>query len=175
MTLFAMAVSAMLSLGPGDKAPEFDGGPWINAGATKMADLKGKVVLVEFWTFGCWNCKNVEPHVKGWHDAYAAKGLVVVGVHTPELEHEKSVDNVKSYVAKNGIKHPVLVDGGYATWTAFGNRYWPALYLIDKTGTVRYTHFGEGAYEETARAIEKLLAEDGKAVTPAPAGAAPGR
>ncbi|MCB0221270.1 MAG: redoxin domain-containing protein [Chrysiogenetes bacterium] len=141
-------------------APDISAEHWINSAPLTLEALRGKVVLVEFWTFACWNCKNVEPHVKGWHGKFADKGLTIVGVHTPEFEREKVIENVRAYVKKNAIAYPIAIDNDYVIWRRFHNRYWPALYLIDKEGRIRYTHFGEGSYAQTEAWIEKLLAEE---------------
>lgn len=140
-------------------APAIHGDVWLNSAPLTARQMQGKVVLVEFWTFGCWNCRNVEPHVKQWHADYADDGLLVVAVHSPEFSHEAELSNVQHYVKANDIRYPVPVDNEFITWKRFGNRAWPALYLIDKKGRVRYSHVGEGAYGETERAIRKLLAE----------------
>lgn len=160
---WALAALAALWLGAavGDDrpAPELAGDVWLNTPPHTLAALRGKVVLVEFWTFACWNCRNVEPHVRDWHERYAERGLVVIGVHTPELDHERDLANVKRYVAEHRIGWPVLVDNGFRTWRAYGNRYWPAFYLIDKQGRIRHQRFGEGGYAEMESRIEALLAE----------------
>ena len=140
-------------------APEISAGRWINSAPLHLADLRGKVVLLEFWTFACWNCQHVEPEVKRWHATYADRGLTVIGVHTPELEEEKDPANVERYVREHGIAYPVAIDNEFATWDRYANRAWPALYLIDRRGQIRYVRVGEGAYEETQRQIEALLAE----------------
>jgi thiol-disulfide isomerase/thioredoxin len=143
----------------GAPAPEITGQVWINSEPLRLADLKGKVVLVEFWTFGCVNCRNVEPHVKAWHQKYADKGLVVIGVHTPESDFERYVKNVQHYVREEQIPYPVVTDNDFATWTRYGNRAWPAMYLVDKQGVLRYVHIGEGRYAQTEQQIQTLLAE----------------
>lgn len=140
-------------------APEFVGtGAWINSPPLKMAGLRGKVVLVEFWTFGCINCLHVTPHLKQWHARYAKQGLVIVGVHTPELDEEYAPANVKAAVDRLGIEYPVVLDNGYRTWDAYRNKYWPALYLVDRDGNVVYRHYGEGDYDATEGEIRRLLA-----------------
>lgn len=139
-------------------APEFTGiERWFNSPPLTMAGLKGKVVLVEFWTYGCINCVRVMPHVKQWHQRYHDQGLVVVGVHTPEYNEERSVANVKAAIERFDIGYPVAQDNGYRTWDAYGNRFWPALYLVDRDGKVVYRHYGEGAYEATETRIRQLL------------------
>jgi thiol-disulfide isomerase/thioredoxin len=167
MAIFAIAVlvspplerAAFAGVGVGSSAPEVTGETWLNSPSLRIADLSGKVVLVEFWTFACWNCRNVEPHVKDWQRRYGERGLVVIGVHSPELPQERELENVREYVREHAIQYPVAVDNGFATWKRYGNQAWPALYLIDKRGRVRFVHVGEGRYEETERAIEGLLAE----------------
>jgi thiol-disulfide isomerase/thioredoxin len=139
-------------------APEFQGiDHWINSKPLTMHSLRGKPVLVEFWTFDCINCIHVVPHVKAWHEKYSGKGLAVVGVHTPEYGHERVTANVEEAVKHLGIRYPVAQDNAYATWNAYGNQYWPALYLIDAQGRIVYSHFGEGNYDETERRIVQLL------------------
>ncbi len=133
---------------------------FVNAEDFSVREAAGeKVVLLEFWTYTCFNCQNVQPHVNAWHDAYAEDGLQVVGVHTPEFGFEREYANVEAAVREAGIEYPVVLDNAYATWDAYDNRYWPAIYLIDADGFVRYKHFGEGAYEETEAKIQELLAE----------------
>lgn len=140
-------------------APVIRSDTWLNSEPLETADLRGKVVLVEFWTFGCWNCHNVEPYLTTWHDRYADQGLVVVAVHTPEFDWEKRVEKLRAYLAEKGIRYPVAIDNDRSIWRAFHNRYWPAMYLIDKTGQIRHVRIGEGGYETTQAAIERLLAE----------------
>lgn len=130
----------------------------------KIADFRGKVVLIDFWTYTCINCLRTLPHLTAWDTKYRDKGLVIIGVHTPEFEFEKKHENVKAAVERLGIKYPVVQDNDYATWKAFRNRYWPAKYLLDKNGNIRYTHFGEGKYEETEDKIRELLMEVNPAV-----------
>jgi thiol-disulfide isomerase/thioredoxin len=122
-------------------------------------NLGERVVLVEFWTYTCYNCQNVQPYVNSWHEEYADDGLLVIGVHRPEFEFEKDRASVKEAVQKAGIEYPVVLDNDSATWDAYDNRYWPAFYLVDADGFVRYRHFGEGAYEETEEKIRELLKE----------------
>jgi thiol-disulfide isomerase/thioredoxin len=142
------------------QAPEFTGiEKWLNSAPLTMQQLRGKVVLVDFWTYTCINCIRTLPHVKEWHEKYRDQGLVVVGVHTPEYPLERSTDNVKTAIKRFGLTYPVAQDNQYATWNAYGNRFWPAFYLINKKGQVVYQHFGEGAYQETEAKIRALLAE----------------
>lgn len=147
-------------------APEFTGiASWINSDPETLKSLKGKVVLIDFWTYSCINCQRTQPYLNAWYDKYKDDGLVIVGVHAPEFAFEKMADNVKKAVNDAGIRYPVALDNNFATWGAYNNRFWPAKYLIDKDGQVRYTHYGEGKYEETEQTIQKLLAETGKSVT----------
>lgn len=142
------------------KAPEFtDITSYINTNATKLSDLKGKVVLVDFWTYSCINCIRTLPYLVDWNQKYSDKGLVIVGVHSPEFEFEKNIDNVKQAVTRFGIKYPVLLDNDHGTWNAFQNSYWPRKYLVDSEGYIRYDHIGEGGYVETENAIKNLLSE----------------
>ena len=143
------------------QAPELTGiAGYINTDSNiKISGLKGKVILVDFWTYTCINCIRTLPFLKSWHEKYADDGLVIIGVHTPEFEFEKEVDNVKSAVEKYGLKYAVVQDNDYATWRAYKNRYWPHKYLIDIDGFIRYDHIGEGAYEETEKRIQELLKE----------------
>ena len=145
----------------GPPAPEFDGGgAWINSDALKLADLnsQGKVVLVDFWTYGCYNCSNTLPYIKQWWDKYKDQGLVSVGVHTPEFQSEHVLENVQAAVKQQGIGWPVVQDNDYAIWRAYGNHYWPHFYLVDERGQIIYDHIGEGAYDETDRQIAAALA-----------------
>ena len=134
---------------------------WINSQPLMISDLRGKVVLVDFWTYTCVNCIRTFPYLKVWHSKYADDGLVILGVHTPEFKFEEKVENVHDAVKKYDIGWPIAVDNDWATWRAYENRYWPAKYLIDKDGLTRYTHFGEGAYVETELKIRELLEETG--------------
>jgi len=132
---------------------------YINTKSISLDDLKDKVILVDFWTYSCINCIRTIPHLNEWYDKYSDKGLIIVGIHTPEFEFEKNSDNVKSAVQKFGIKYPVLQDNDKETWKEYENRYWPRKYLIDNEGYIRYDHIGEGAYSETEKVIQALLAE----------------
>ncbi|HXV89418.1 MAG TPA: thioredoxin family protein [Nitrososphaeraceae archaeon] len=142
------------------KAPEFSQiTSYINTNETKLSELKGKVVLVDFWTYSCINCIRTLPYLVDWNQKYSDKGLVIVGIHAPEFEFEKNIDNVKQAVTRFGIKYPVLLDNDHGTWNAFHNSYWPRKYLIDSEGYIRYDHIGEGGYVETEKAIRNLLTE----------------
>jgi cytochrome c biogenesis protein CcdA/thiol-disulfide isomerase/thioredoxin len=143
-------------------APELTGiTDWINSGPLTLASLRGKVVLVHFWTFACINCIHVQPYVKAWYDTYQGQGFVVIGVHTPELSFERDVNNVRTAVADQGVRFPVAFDPAYATWHAYGNHYWPAFYFIDREGRIRYKTAGEGGYAKSEAVIRELLAEPG--------------
>jgi thiol-disulfide isomerase/thioredoxin len=142
------------------QAPELTGlSEWINAAPTTLAEQRGNPVLVHFWTFGCINCVHVQPYVKAWHEQYAKGGLVVLGIHTPELAFERDPANVRAAVTRFGIEHPVALDPDFATWNAYGNRYWPAFYFVDRLGRIRHRHFGEGQYQNSEAVIAALLAE----------------
>ncbi|VVQ17170.1 Protein DipZ [Pseudomonas fluorescens] len=132
---------------------------WLNSPELSAESLRGKVVLVDFWTYDCINCQHTLPYVKDWAKKYAKDGLVVIGVHTPEYGYERIIDNVKDQVKKLGITYPVAIDNNYAIWRNFDNQYWPAHYLIDAKGQVRYSHFGEGRYEAQEQMIQQLLQE----------------
>ena len=143
------------------KAPEFTGiTGFVNTPApVKLADLKGKVVLVHFWTYTCINCIHTIPHLNDWYQKYSNRGLVIVGVQTPEFSDEKNIANVKTAVNNFQIKYPVILDNNYANWNAYGNNYWPRDYLVDNQGYIRYSHIGEGDYDQTEQMIKSLLAE----------------
>jgi cytochrome c biogenesis protein CcdA/thiol-disulfide isomerase/thioredoxin len=140
---------------------------WLNSGPLTAADLRGKVVLIDFWTYSCINCLRAIPYVRAWAERYRDQGLVVIGVHAPEFAFEKNVDNVKKAIADLKIDYPVAIDNGYAIWRAFNNEYWPAHYFIDAEGRIRHHHFGEGDYDGSERVIKQLLAEAGKTALPA--------
>jgi thiol-disulfide isomerase/thioredoxin len=136
---------------------------WLNSPPLTADGLKGKVVLIDFWTYSCINCLRAIPYVRAWAEKYKDQGLVVIGVHAPEFAFEKSIDNVRRAVSDLAIRYPVAIDNDYAIWRAFNNQYWPAHYFIDAQGRVRHHHFGEGDYAESERVIQQLLAEAGKA------------
>ena len=143
-------------------APELrDTGAWINSEPFTLESRRGEVVLIDFWTFSCINCIRTLPYLKSWHDKYADSGLVILGVHAPEFEFEEVLENVQEAVDEFGLLYPIVQDNERGTWRAFRNRFWPAKYLIDRDGYIRYTHFGEGRYEETEQWIRKLLEETG--------------
>jgi thiol-disulfide isomerase/thioredoxin len=141
-------------------APEISNGTWINSEPLTLKSLQGRVVLIEFWTFACYNCQNTLPTIRKWDAQYRDQGLTIIGVHTPELDYERNVDNLRREVANLGIKYPVVTDNDYSTWKAYGVEAWPTVFVLDKKGHVRWTHVGEGAYDETEAVIKKLLAEE---------------
>jgi thiol-disulfide isomerase/thioredoxin len=134
---------------------------WLNSQALTPEALRGKVVLVDFWTYTCINWQRTQPYVRAWAERYKDQGLVVIGVHTPEFQFEKNVDNIRPALKRFGIGYPVAVDSDYGVWDAFGNRYWPAIYLVDASGNIRYHQFGEGEYERTEAVIRQLLRDAG--------------
>jgi len=139
-------------------APDFTGiTNWFNSKPLNLADLRGKVVLVDFWTYGCVNCVNTLPHVTDLYAKYKDKGLVVVGVHTPEFPFERSASNVQAALKRHGITYPVAQDNDSKTWNAYSNQYWPAQYIIDQNGKIVFQHAGEGRYDEIDRTVAKLL------------------
>ena len=157
------SIGSAAAQGGEPRAPDFKGIKlWINTpgGAPlSLAKLKGKVVLVDFWTYSCINCLRTLPHLKAWDRAYRKAGLTIVGVHSPEFSFERVPDNVRSAVQRLGVRYPVALDNDFATWRAYSNDYWPAEYLIDKSGHIRHEHYGEGSYGETESAIRRLLGE----------------
>ncbi|HET9223809.1 MAG TPA: redoxin domain-containing protein [Roseiflexaceae bacterium] len=145
----------------GPPAPELNGGgAWINSAPLTLAGLRqqGKVVLIDFWTYGCYNCTNTLPYVKQWWEKYKDQGLVIVGVHTPEFDSKRILENVQAAVKRQEIGWPIVQDNDYMIWRSYGNRYWPRFYLVDSRGQIIYDHIGEGAYEETERQIQAALA-----------------
>lgn len=147
---------ALQNLGP---APDFANDTWINSQPLRLADLRGKVILVEFWTFGCINCQRVEPYLNDWYKKYKGDDFELVGVHYPEFQYERDVDAVQAYTLRQEIYYPVAIDNEALTWRAYQQRYWPTRYLLDKAGIIRYKHIGEGAYPETEALIQQLMAE----------------
>ena len=131
---------------------------WLNSGsALSLSDLRGSVVLLDFWTFGCINCQRTQPYLNEWHAKFGNRGLRVVGIHSPEFDYERDVGNVRDALLAAGIRYPVALDNDFRTWREWSQRFWPARYLIDREGIVRLVHYGEGAYEETESAIQALL------------------
>ncbi|MDE2836883.1 MAG: redoxin family protein [Chloroflexota bacterium] len=152
--------------GLGDTAPEFTGiSEWLNSEPLMMAELRGDVVLIDFWTYTCVNCIRTMPYLRDWNEKYADRGLTMIGVHTPEFDFEKITENVVAANDELGVVWPVAQDNDFGTWRSYNNRFWPAKYLIDAEGVVRYTHFGEGAYDETEHHIRALLEEAGNDVS----------
>ena len=140
--------------------PAFQGiSQWLNSEPLTVADLKGSVVLIQFWTFSCINCQRTLPYITKWNSQYAAQGLKVVGVHTPEFPFEKEINNVKAALTDHGITYPVPIDNDFTTWRAYDNHYWPHLFLADREGVVQYDHIGEGAYDTTEQTIRQLLGQ----------------
>lgn len=147
-------------------APEISEGQWINSEPLTLQSLRGRVVLIEFWTFACYNCRNTLPTIKSWDMRYRNQGLTIIGVHTPELDIERNIDSLRREVAALGISYPVVSDNDYATWKAYKVEAWPTLFVLDKEGRVRWTRVGEGAYAETEDVIKKLLAEEDDTAAP---------
>ncbi len=153
------------------RAPEFERiEVWLNGEPTSLEELRGQVVLIDFWTRSCINCRRTLPYVGQWHDRYAAYGLKVVGIHTPEFAHEKDIAALRAALGELDVDWAVAVDNQKATWRAWKNRYWPRKYLIDGRGNVRYDRIGEGAYEQTEYAIRALLRENGADLEGVPTG-----
>lgn len=151
------------------RASEISGGTkWFNGEPLSIKELKGKVVLVDFWTYSCVNCLRTLPFIKEWYNRYKDKGLQIIGVHTPEFGFEKEEQNVERFLSKADINYPVILDNNHEIWNRFANRYWPSKYLIDANGYIRYTHYGEGAYAETERLIQQLLKEKDPSLDPGP-------
>jgi len=159
-TMTVENAESLPDMGP---APDFTGiSRWLNSDALTMAQLRGKVVLVDFWTYSCVNCVRTLPHVTGWYEKYKNNNFVVIGVHTPEFAFEKEAGNVQNALKEFKINYPVALDNNYGTWQAYNNEYWPAEYLIDSKGHIRHTHFGEGNYDQMELAIRQLLKESGQ-------------
>jgi cytochrome c biogenesis protein CcdA/thiol-disulfide isomerase/thioredoxin len=160
---------------PNSKLPSYGvapalhpGGQWFNTKPLTLSELRGKVVLIDFWTYSCINCLRTLPHLKAWYASYHKDGLVIIGVHTPEFAFEHVASNVSAAVKRLGITYPVVQDNNYATWTAYSNQYWPAEYLIDQKGDIRHVSFGEGEYSQTEDAIRTLLGVKGGRMTQVP-------
>ena len=131
----------------------------MNSEPLKLKDLRGHVVLIEFWTFGCINCRYILPSVKSWHDRYRDKGLTIIGVHSPEFDEERDIEKLRRQVVSLGIRYPVVSDNDYQIWKAYEVEAWPTIFLLDKQGRIRWMRVGEGNYDEADRLIQKLLAE----------------
>jgi thiol-disulfide isomerase/thioredoxin len=154
-----LAADSLIAAEKATAAPEFAKGVWVNSDPLTLDKLRGRVVLVEFWTFGCDNCRNTLPSVKEWDARYRDRGFTIVGVHTPETQSEYVADNVRREVPSLGIKYPIVTDNDYTTWKAYGVEAWPTMFVLDKQGRIRWLHVGEGRYEETENVIKALLAE----------------
>lgn len=151
-----------MTLPRGPIAPELiPGGVWFNSEPLTLAELKGRVVIIDFWTYSCINCQRTLPYLRQWYEKYRDKGLVIIGVHSPEFEFEKNPKNVQQAITDFGLTYPIMQDNDFATWKAYNNHYWPAKYFIDKEGQIRHTHFGEGEYDESEKVIQELLKEAG--------------
>ncbi|HVS20385.1 MAG TPA: redoxin domain-containing protein [Pyrinomonadaceae bacterium] len=159
VSLSDLQPDALIAAANAPVAPAFAAGTWINSDSLTLDKLRGHVVLVEFWTFGCYNCRNTLPSVKEWDAKYRDRGLTIVGVHTPETTSEYDVENVRREVPSLGIKYPVVTDNDYKTWKAYNVEAWPTIFVIDKQGRIRWLHVGEGRYDETERVIKTLLSE----------------
>lgn len=150
--------STEVAVSPAGMLPELQGiSQWLNSAPLAIADLKGSVVLVQFWTFACINCQRTLPYITQWHRQYAAQGLKVIGIHTPEFAFERDTNNIKRALRQHKITYPVPVDNEFKTWKAYNNQYWPHLFLADRQGLLRYDHIGEGAYDKTEQTIRQLL------------------
>jgi len=155
----ANARDVLISATKAKPAPALSTGQWLNSEPTTIENLRGRVVLVDFWTFGCYNCRNTLPTLKKFDAAYRDKGLTIVGVHTPESDYEKKFSNIQDAVKRNGIKYPVVTDTNGDSWRAYNIEAWPTVVILDKQGRIRYTHIGEGAYDMQEKVIKTLLAE----------------
>jgi thiol-disulfide isomerase/thioredoxin len=154
------AISQTKSNGP--SAPEIiPGGEWFNSKPLTLAQLRGKVIMIDFWTYTCINCQRTLPYLKEWWKKYKNDGLVIIGVHSPEFEFEKDKKNLAQAISDFGLTYPIVQDNEFTTWRNYSNQYWPAKYLIDKNGNIRYSHFGEGEYDQTETIIQNLLKEAG--------------
>jgi len=151
----SLSQANLSNYGPAPQIQGIDG--WINSPPLNLTQLRGKVVLIDFWTYSCINCIRTIPYLNSWYSEYGSNGLVIIGVSTPEFPFEHNYSNVANAVQRFGIKYPVALDNNYSTWDAYDNHYWPADYLIDKNGNVRYVSFGEGDYNQTENAIRSLL------------------
>ena len=149
----------LIPAGSAPAAPEFAEGIWINSEPLTLKKLSGRVVLVEFWTFECYNCRNTLPTVKDWNAKYRDRGFTVVGVHTPETDSEYNLNNVRREVPTLGIRYLVVTDNDYKTWKAYNVEAWPTIFVLDKQGRIRWLHVGEGSYDDTEGVIKALLAE----------------
>jgi len=162
MIIFVLAVSSGIAADMywiGKPAPELALGEWINSEPLSLRELRGKVVLLEFWTFGCYNCLNTLPHMKAWYRKYAGAEFEIISIHTPEFDREKELKVLKWEVAHHDLAYPVVTDNDYRTWNRYKQQYWPVLYLVDRKGIIRYIRIGEGDYKETEQHIVSLIGE----------------
>ena len=159
ITLSDFPTDTLIAAAKAPTAAAFAEGAWINSDPLTIENLRGRVVLVEFWTFGCENCLNTLPTVKDWDTKYRDRGLTIVGVHSPELMSEYNLDSVRREVPALGIKYPVVTDNDHHTWNAYSVEAWPTIFVVDKQGRIRWLHVGEGTYNQTESAIKTLLAE----------------
>ena len=174
LLVLSLALAVVFSGCEPQPAPEFRGiVGWLNSPGLTLEDQRGRVVLIDFWTYSCVNCIRTLPYLKAWHDKYRRQGLTIVGVHSPEFEFEKSRENVAEALRVHGLEYPIALDNNFATWNAWGNNAWPSKFLIDFNGNVRYTRQGEGAYVETEAAIRELLEETGIDLSHIPADTTP--
>jgi thiol-disulfide isomerase/thioredoxin len=147
-----------LAVGSGQPLPEFAGiSQWLNSAPLKISDLRGQVVLIQFWTLGCINCQRTLPSMVSWQRQYAQRGLKIIGIHTPEFAYERDIGNIRRAMEKYNITYSVAVDNQFKTWSAYQNRFWPHLFLADRQGNLQYDHIGEGAYDRTEQKIRQLL------------------
>jgi len=159
LSLTDIKTDTLIPAGNAPVARSFAEGNWVNSDPLTLERLRGRVVLVEFWTFGCDNCLNTLPTVKEWDARYRERGLTIVGVHSPETQSEFIIESVRREVPSLGIKYPVVTDNDHQTWDAYGVEAWPTMFVLDKQGRIRWLHVGEGRYDETENVIKTLLAE----------------
>ena len=164
-SIFIFLLSSLFSINSFSQitgsAPEITGEKWINTDkALSLESLKGKVVLIEFWTFGCYNCKNTIPYLNEWYSKYKPQGLEIIGIHCPEFDSESVFENVKEAVKDLEIKYPVAIDNAFKNWYKYDIHAWPSMYVIDKSGTIQHFKRGEGGYDKTESIIKELLAEN---------------
>lgn len=164
--LESASASALGQVSPYPAPPLRGQGEWFNSAPLQLSSLRGKVVLIDFWTHACVNCLRTLPFVQRWHARFAAQGLVVIGVHTPEYAFERSPAAVAQAIERLGIRYPVMQDNAYGTWNAFRNQYWPAVYLVDRSGAVVFQHAGEGAYDEIEATLLRLLKTPAQGLAP---------
>lgn len=157
ITLFALI--SWNQQGLAANLPPVTGNIWFNSKPLLQNDIENRVVLVFFWTFGCHNCRAVEPYIEQWYQRYAKDGLTVIAIHSPEFDYERNADNVKEYIVKNRLTYPIVLDNDFVNWKRFSNHYWPTIYLADRKGNLVYQKIGEGSYQQTERWIQNLVNE----------------